>query len=217
MTSLISDQNDKKFEIPKVQVDLEDKVKDLFDSGVSVVEPLAWKEYGLTIEVSSDKFKSVMSTLKEDQATSLDMLIDVTCVDWLDQKEKRFEVVYQLLSTSFLHRLCVKVFLEESKPEIESVRDLWASANFLEREVFDMFGVVFSGHGDLRRILMYDEFVGHPLRKDYPLQGKQPRIPLRIPELRNTSNDLHRSHLVGQQLVNLPTRNKKSNDVEKGL
>lgn len=196
MSEIGTSTNESQNSIPTVQIELENNLKAVLKDQVEFIEPLAWREYGLSIQANTNDLKNVMRVLKEDKHFDMDMLVDVTCVDWLDQKEKRFEIVYQLLSTSKLHRLCVKCSVEESKPEINSVRDLWHSANFLEREVFDMFGVIFIGHGDLRRILMYDEFVGHPLRKDYPIQGKQPRIELRIPELRNTSYDLHRSNLV---------------------
>ena len=124
------------------------------------------------------------------------MLIDVTGVDWLDSRPHRFEVVYQLLSLSKTYRLTVKVPLSEDRPEVASATSLWHGANFLEREVWDMFGIRFVGHPDLRRILMYDEFVGHPLRKDYPVQGKQPRIPLRYPEVENTARLMLRGDLV---------------------
>ena len=129
------------------------------------------------------------------------MLIDITAVDYLDSREPRFDVVYQLLSLTHHHRLCLKISADEAKPEVESIRSLWEGANFLEREVWDMYGITFRGHGDLRRILMYDEFVGHPLRKDYPLRAKQPRVQMRIPELRNTSPDMER-----EVLVSLPVR-----------
>ena len=206
MTDVGSTQVSGNLNIPQVQIDLEKNINEIFGGKVTIAPALAWKEYGLCIKVDASQIKEVMTTLRDDAKTTFDMLIDVTCVDWLDQKDNRFEIVYQLLSVNLKHRLCVKVELPEAKPEIDSVRDLWASANFLEREVFDMFGIVFKGHGDLRRILMYDEFVGHPLRKDYPLKGKQPRLELRVPELRNTSADLHRP-----ELVSLPTRRANTN------
>jgi NADH-quinone oxidoreductase subunit C len=114
----------------------------------------------------------------------------------MDLRDERFEVVYQLLSLSKLWRVTIKVAVSESNPEVDSVVSLWAGANFLEREVWDMFGIRFTGHPDLRRILMYEEFVGHPLRKDYPVQGKQPRIPLRAPEVENTARSMSRPDLV---------------------
>lgn len=167
------------------------------------LEPLAG-EHGLCYGVEPGNVPSVMKELKERKNLAFNMLSDLTAVDWLDRREPRFDVVYNLLSLTYLHRLFIKVQLPEENPEVPSVRSLWAAANFLEREVWDMFGIRFAGHGDLRRILLYDEFVGHPLRKDYPLRGKQPRVPLRLPEVRNTSDDMYR-----EELVSLPARSRR--------
>jgi len=123
-------------------------------------------------------------------------LVDITAVDWMDARKERFEVVYQLLSLSARSRLCIKVAVSEDKPEVPTATGLWNGANFLEREVWDMFGIRFLGHPDLRRILLYEEFVGHPLRKDYPVQAKQPRVPLRAPEVENTARRMQRPDLV---------------------
>ncbi len=134
--------------------------------------------------------------LKIDSELSFNFLVDITAVDWLDSKEQRFTVVYHLMSLKSGHRLRVKIPVSESDPEVDSLTELWHSANFLEREVWDMFGIRFNKHPDLRRVLMYDEFKGHPLRKDYPLQGKQPRIQLRYPEVKNTARQMVRDDLV---------------------
>lgn len=134
--------------------------------------------------------------LKIDSELRFNLLVDITAVDWLDSRDNRFELVYQLLSISTGYRLRVSIELPEQAPEIESICSLWSGANYLEREVWDMYGVKFRGHPDLKRILMYEEFEGHPLRKDYPVQGKQPRIPLRAPESRNTALDMQRPALV---------------------
>jgi NADH-quinone oxidoreductase subunit C len=88
----------------------------------------------------------------------------------------RFAVVYHLYSLPLKHRLRVVVPVEEDDPEVASATSVWASADWLEREVWDMFGIRFEGHPNLKRILMYDEFVGHPLRKDYPVNKRQPLI-----------------------------------------
>jgi len=90
--------------------------------------------------------------------------------------EYRFEVVYHFYSSRHHHRLRVKVPLGAADPVVESLTGLWKGANWYEREVWDMFGIRFTGHPDLRRILMYDEFIGHPLRKDYPINKRQPLI-----------------------------------------
>ena len=88
----------------------------------------------------------------------------------------RFTVVYHFFSTALKHRLRLVVPVEESAAEVDSLTDLWPGANWLEREVWDMFGIAFRGHPDLKRILMYEEFEGHPLRKDYPVKKRQPLI-----------------------------------------
>ncbi len=106
------------------------------------------------------------------------LLLDITCVDYLGQ-EPRFEMVYHLLSLTENKRLRLKARLAEKDLRISSLTEIWKNANWLEREVFDLFGVHFEGHPDLRRIFMYDGFEGFPLRKDYPLRKRQPRIRLR--------------------------------------
>ncbi len=134
--------------------------------------------------------------LKLDRELSFDLLLNITAVDWLDAQTERFELVYHFLSLTHHNRLRVKLWVPEDNPEVESAFSLWASANFMEREVWDMYGIKFKNHPDLRRILMYDEFEGHPLRKDYPLQGKQPRVKLRYPEVQNTARLMQRPDLV---------------------
>ncbi len=102
-----------------------------------------------------------------------DLLIDVTCVDYLNYPDAkdRFGLVYLLVGTDTNLRLTVRAFVNDPDPTVRSVVDLWEGANWLEREVWDMFGIKFAGHPDLRRILMPHEFTVFPLRKDYPLQG----------------------------------------------
>lgn len=171
------------------------------DFDFKIAEPHSWSEYGLTVLLKKEQSLGFFENIKKSEGFNFDMLIDITCVDWLDEKEERFEVVYQFLSTEHFHRLCVKIEVPENDAKVDSVLSVWPGANFLEREAWDMYGVEFEGHGDLRRILMYDEFVGHPLRKDYPKMKKQPRVPLRVPEQHNTAKDMRR-----EQLVPLPTR-----------
>ena len=172
-----------------------------FREKIEVLDSLAWKPYGLCIGVSDEHMTEVFTALRDQEQFLFNMLIDITAVDWLDKREPRFDVVYQLLGLTNNARLTVKIGVAEQKPELSSLRLLWPAANFLEREVWDMYGINFSDHGDLRRILMYDEFEGHPLRKDYPIRAKQPRVKLRIPEMRNTSADMKRD-----QLVAMPTK-----------
>ncbi len=128
-----------------------------------------------TAIVRPEYLTRVINFLKTDSRTLFNVLIDITAVDYAERKP-RFDVVYQLLSLPFDRRIRIKVMVEESEPTVDSLTPIWGSANWLEREVWDMFGIRFSGHPDLRRILMYEEFEGHPLRKDYPIRKRQPRI-----------------------------------------
>jgi len=103
------------------------------------------------------------------------LLVDLTCVDY-DERDPRFEVIYLLHNFDSRERLRLKVPVNESDPILPTVSDLWGIANWYEREVWDMFGIRFKGHPDLRRLIMYDEFKGHPLRKDYPITKRQPLV-----------------------------------------
>jgi len=109
------------------------------------------------------------------------MLLDMTCVDYLGD-DLRFEMVYHLFSITNNDRVRIKVRLSEKDLIIDSLTPLWKNANWLEREIFDMFGIHFEGHPYLERLFMYDGFEGHPLRKDYPLRKRQPIIPMRRKE-----------------------------------
>jgi NADH-quinone oxidoreductase subunit C len=148
------------------------------------------------VVIAPESVAEFFRLLKLDSELAFNVFLDVTAVDWLDQRDHRFELVYHLLSVPSLDRLRVKVPLPESAPKVPSVVELWSAAAFLEREVFDMYGIEFEGHPDLRRILMYEEFEGHPLRKDYPVQAKQPRVRLRAPEVENTARHMQRPELV---------------------
>ncbi len=120
----------------------------------------------------------VLSFLKD---YGFELLLDITAVDYLG-KRPRFEVVYHLLSFKEKYRLRVKASVDENEPKVSSISSLWKNADWLEREVWDMYGIIFEGHPNLKRILMYEEFEGHPLRKDYPFKKRQPRIELIYPE-----------------------------------
>jgi NADH-quinone oxidoreductase subunit C len=106
-----------------------------------------------------------------------DLLVDVTCVDYLHYRDAkdRFGLVYLLANTETSERITVRTMVNDPEPQVPTVVDLWEGANWLEREVWDMFGIRFEGHPDLRRILLPEEFTAHPLRKDYPLQGRGER------------------------------------------
>lgn len=120
----------------------------------------------------------VLSFLKD---KGFELLLDITAVDYLG-RDPRFEVVYHLLSFKEKRRLRIKTSVGEDRPAVSSVTSLWKNADWLEREVWDMYGIIFEGHPNLKRILLYEEFKGHPLRKDYPLKKRQPRIELLYPE-----------------------------------
>ena len=107
-----------------------------------------------------------------------DIFLDVTAVDWIGQ-EPRFEVVYHFYSTRHFGRVRLKTRVDEADPSVDSLVPLYGSAAFMERECHDMYGIRFRGNDDLRPILLYEGFVGHPLRKDYPKQQEQPLVPYR--------------------------------------
>ncbi|HVO23122.1 MAG TPA: NADH-quinone oxidoreductase subunit D [Candidatus Margulisiibacteriota bacterium] len=125
--------------------------------------------------VRPESLLEVARFAKDDPTLRFDMPLDVTAVDYIGQ-EPRFEVVHHLYSTKHHHRLRLKARVPEKDPTIPSVTPVWVGANWLERETYDMYGIRFSGHPDLRRIYLYDEFDGHPLRKDYPKEKRQPLI-----------------------------------------
>jgi len=122
----------------------------------------------LAISVRRENIKQVLGTLKNDPAFDFKMLLDVTAVDYLSQRAARYDVVYHLLSLSNKHRLRLKVPVPGEDPAIDSAIDIWKGADWAEREAYDMFGIQFRGHPDLRRILTHSQFVGHALRKDFP-------------------------------------------------
>lgn len=122
----------------------------------------------VTVTVKKEKIVEICNFLKTTLA--FNMLTDVTAVDYLGQ-DPRFLVVYNLYSIPNKDRLRVKAQVAEADCSIDTVSGIWSSADWLERETYDLFGIPFTNHPDLRRILMTDDWVGHPLRKDYPLQG----------------------------------------------
>jgi NADH-quinone oxidoreductase subunit C len=146
----------------------------------AVARLLAWKTDAvqkvkfdrdeMTIYVDRSDIRETCALLKEDTACPFNFLSDVTCVDWYPS-EPRFEVIYHLLSIPNKERVRLKVLLSSSSPVVDSITSVWPGANFFEREVFDLFGVRFSGHPYLRRLLMPEDWEGHPLRKDYPVEG----------------------------------------------
>jgi NADH-quinone oxidoreductase subunit C len=122
------------------------------------------------IYVTKDSIIGVLSFLKTEEGFEYNFLADLTAVD--EEAEPRFEIVYNLFSLTTKARIRVKVRLPEGE-EMPTAIPLWAGANWAEREIWDMYGIKFTGHPDLRRILMDDRWQGHPLRKDYPIRGYQ--------------------------------------------
>ena len=135
---------------------------------------------GPGIQVSPAGLVAALTFLREDPEQSYDMLTDLTCVD-REATEGVYEIVYVLRSLERGTSVLIKAAVAADVAEVPTASGIWASANWAEREVWDMFGVRFSGHPDLRRILMYDEFEGHPLRKSYDYANRQPLVPERDP------------------------------------
>jgi len=124
------------------------------------------------LSITIDRFfvRDACAALRDYADCPFNYCSDVTCVDWYPS-EPRFEVIYHLLSIQNKERVRLKVRLDGNSPVVESVTSVWPGANYFEREVFDLFGIRFTGHPYLRRILMPEDWEGHPLRKDYPVEG----------------------------------------------
>jgi len=121
----------------------------------------------LTLTVAPETIREAAATVL---AAGYNAFEDVTAVDWLPS-EPRFQLSYHILSHKYKERIRLKAWVDGQDPVIESVTSVWSGANYYEREVFDLFGIRFDGHPNLRRIMMPEEWVGHPLRKDYPVEG----------------------------------------------
>lgn len=126
----------------------------------------------LSISIKKENVVPVLQFLRDEPELDFDYLMDLFGVDYLEMGGlERFAVIYNLFSMKHQHRLRIKAFVPESDLSLDSVQHLWPAANWAEREVYDMYGISFRNHPDLKRILCPDEFVGHPLRKDFPLKG----------------------------------------------
>jgi NADH-quinone oxidoreductase subunit C len=134
------------------------------------VEGAKFDRNEISIYVERSLIREACFLLRDDADCPFNYLADVTCVDWFPS-EPRFEVVYHLLSIPNKERVRLKVRLDGGSPALDSVTQVWPAANYFEREVFDLFGVRFAGHPYLRRLLMPEDWEGHPLRKDYPVEG----------------------------------------------
>jgi NADH-quinone oxidoreductase subunit C len=121
----------------------------------------------LTLTIAAEEIRAAAATV---QAAGYNFFEDLTAVDWFPSSP-RFQLSYHILSHAYKERIRLRVLVEEESPSVESITPVWPAANYYEREVFDLFGVRFDEHPNLRRIMMPDDWVGHPLRKDYPVEG----------------------------------------------
>ena len=149
--------------------DIEQRVREKFPEDVVDVSDFRGD---LAIKIKRERVADVCGFLLSQEGGAFAMMLDLCGVDYLG-REPRFEVVYHLMSLETKKRVRIKTPVSESELTVPTVTHLWKAANWFEREAYDMFGITFSGHPDLRRILTHDEFVGHALRKDYPLDKRQ--------------------------------------------
>jgi NADH-quinone oxidoreductase subunit C len=145
-------------------------VAGLVSWNANAIEEVKFDRDEMTLFVDRRHIREACALLRENSACPFNFLSDITCVDWYPA-EPRFEVIYHLLSIPKKERVRLKVRLHGDSAAVESLTSLWPGANFFEREVFDLFGVRFTGHPYLRRILMPEDWEGYPLRKDYPVEG----------------------------------------------
>jgi NADH-quinone oxidoreductase subunit C len=148
--------------------EIAEKIKEKFPD--QVVDVAEFRDQ-VSVIVKKGQSAAILRYLHDDPHLSLDHLQDLTAVDYLNKKDVRFEVVYNLYSIKYRHAIRIRAQVPDNDLKISSVVPIWEGADWHERECFDMFGIDFVGHPDLRRILMPEDWEGHPLRKDYPLAG----------------------------------------------
>lgn len=154
---------------PSLLARLVEPIQERFPEGI--VSAGEWRG-DVAVTVTREAIHAVCRFLRDDPRMDFDYFVHVSSVDWPDEAE-RFEVVYEVYSIRHRQRIRIKARVPEHDPYIDSMTDIWKGADFMEREVFDMMGIRFRNHPDLRRILMPDDYAeGYPLRKDFPLQGK---------------------------------------------
>jgi NADH-quinone oxidoreductase subunit C len=139
----------------------------ILDWNADALTDAKWDRGELTLTIANEQIRAACSTL---MAAGYNAFQDVTAVDWFPSTP-RFHVVYHACSYGLKDMVRLKVLVDEADPSVDSITPVWPGANYYEREVFDLFGIRFEGHPNLRRIMMPDEWVGHPLRKDYPVEG----------------------------------------------
>ncbi|TKJ42417.1 NADH-quinone oxidoreductase subunit C [candidate division LCP-89 bacterium B3_LCP] len=139
----------------------------------------------LTITVSRDKIQEALQFLRDDDEALFDHFMDLTAVDYIG-KQPRFQVVIHLVSIPKSQRIRIKINIDDDSAEMPTITGIYPAADWFERECYDLYGIRFAGHPNLKRIMLYDEFEGYPLRKDYPIRKRQPRVELRKPEVRRS-------------------------------
>lgn len=151
--------------------EIAEKLKEKYPEDVVDIQ-----EFGgqVSVVLKKDRILEIFRHLHDEPTLSFDLLKDLCGVDYLGKREARFEVVYHLYSVEHEHMLRVKVPVTESDCSIDSVVPIWIGSDWHERECYDMYGIEFKGHPDLRRILMPEDWEGYPLRKDYPAKGPGP-------------------------------------------
>ncbi|MGC2061731.1 MAG: NADH-quinone oxidoreductase subunit C [Thermodesulfovibrionales bacterium] len=152
-------------------IQIADMVKEQFPDEVLDIKDFRDQ---VAITVKKDRIVELCRYLHDEPSLFFDFPADLFGIDYLGKKENRFAVAYNLYSVRHRHRIVLKAEVAESSPTIDSVLPVWAGVNWHERECYDLFGITFTGHPDLRRILLPEGWEGHPLRKDYPLQGPGP-------------------------------------------
>lgn len=155
-------------------LEIAEKIKERFP--LEVVGVTSFRDQ-VSVTVNRGKIVDICRYLHDDPDLGFDYLRDLCGADYLGKKEPRFEVVYHLYSVRYRHMIRLKAQVPEKDPKIDSVTSVWIGADWHERECFDMYGIVFKGHPDLKRILMPEDWEGHPLRKDYPLEGPEKEWP----------------------------------------
>ena len=159
---------------------MEDKVREFFNTQFSDINATELVFRGMqSFTIPADQLYAVCDALINDTDLQCRYLAEITVVDWLGHEnaaDGRYEVIYIIASLKKPYRFMLKVHLDSDTPTIRSLIDLWEGANWLEREVYDMFGIMFEGHPDMSKLLTADELDGHPLRRDFPLTWEQPKF-----------------------------------------
>ncbi|MBI5639876.1 MAG: NADH-quinone oxidoreductase subunit C [Nitrospirae bacterium] len=155
-------------------IEIAERLKERFPADILHIKEFRGQ---VSVTLRKDRIVEICRYLHDEPDLSFDYLTDVCGVDYLGKKEKRFEVVYHLYSIRHRHMIRLKAEVSEKDPYIDSVMPVWVGADWHEREAYDLFGIVFKGHRDLRRILMPEDWEGHPLRKDYPVKGPEKEWP----------------------------------------